>query len=286
MDSSQEKQNKPRTEKPKIEKPKGEKPKNEKPKEKQPAAGKGKDAEKDKDAHLLGITVKKTENFSVWYSQVLTKSQMIDFYDISGCYILRPWAYGIWEEIQRFFDSRIKPMGVENAYFPLLVSQKSLATEKDHIEGFSAEVAWVTRAGSELAQPVAIRPTSETIMYPAFAEWIRSHRDLPMKLNQWTNVVRWEFKRPVPFIRSREFLWQEGHTVFATLEEASKEVLEILEIYSKVYEELLAVPVYKGYKSVGEKFAGGYYTTSIEAFIPANGRAVQAATSHCLGQNF
>jgi len=174
-----------------------------------------------------------------------------------------------------------------NAYFPLLVSERALTAEKDHIEGFAPEVAWVTKAGqSTLNEPVAIRPTSETIMYPAYSTWIRSHRDLPLKLNQWTNVVRWEFKHPVPFIRSREFLWQEGHTVFASKEEADKEVLQILDLYRRVYEELLAVPVVKGQKTEKEKFAGGLYTTTIEGYIPTNGRGIQAATSHCLGQNF
>eukprot|EP01132_Coremiostelium_polycephalum_P005108 gene5108-6358_t len=236
---------------------------------------------------LLGAGVKKTEDFSEWYTNVITRSDMIDYYDISGCYILRPWAYSIWEQIQAFFDAEIKKLGVQNAYFPLLVSEKALTTEKDHIEGFAPEVAWVTKSGdSQLADPVAIRPTSETIMYPAYAKWIRSHRDLPLKLNQWVNVVRWEFKRPVPFLRSREFLWQEGHTAFSTHEEAREEVFTILDLYRRVYEELLAVPMIKGIKSEKEKFAGGLYTTTIEGFIPTNGRGIQAATSHCLGQNF
>lgn len=148
-------------------------------------------------------------------------------------------------------------------------------------------MAWVTKSGeSELEEPIAVRPTSETIMYPAFSKWIRGHRDLPIKLNQWSNVVRWEFKKPTPFLRSREFLWQEGHTAFATKAEADKEVLQILELYRGVYEDLLAVPVVKGTKTEHEKFAGGLYTTSIEAYIPVVGRGIQAATSHCLGQNF
>ncbi|MQL85402.1 hypothetical protein Taro_017923 [Colocasia esculenta] len=159
--------------------------------------------------------------------------------------------------------------------------------EKDHIEGFAPEVAWVTKSGqSELEVPIAIRPTSETVMYPYYSKWIRGHRDLPLKLNQWCNVVRWEFSNPTPFIRSREFLWQEGHTAFATKSEADQEVLEILELYRRIYEEYLAVPVIKGRKSELEKFAGGLYTTSVEAFIPHAGRGIQGATSHCLGQNF
>ena len=235
----------------------------------------------------LSISFKKMENFSEWYSQVIVASELIDYYDVSGCYILRPLAYNIWERIQEFLDSKIKASGVKNAYFPMFVSRGALEKEKEHVEGFAPEVAWVTRSGSsELQEPVAIRPTSETIMYPAYARWIRGHRDLPLRLNQWTNIVRWEFKHPTPFIRTREFLWQEGHSAFATKEEAEKEVLEILDYYARVYEELLAVPVIKGRKSEKEKFAGGLYTTTVEAFIPANGRAVQAATSHCLGQNF
>lgn len=238
-------------------------------------------------AQLLGIEAKKDQNFSEWYTQVVTRAELLDYYDISGCFILRPSSYCIWEQIQHFFDAEIKKLGVKNAYFPLLVSERALNAEKDHIADFSPEVAWVTRCGqSDLAEPVAIRPTSETIMYPAYARWIQSHRDLPLKLNQWSNVVRWEFKDAVPFIRSREFLWQEGHSAFATQDEAGEEVLQILELYRRVYEELLAVPVVKGHKSDKEKFAGGLYTTTVEAFIPGNGRAVQGATSHCLGQNF
>lgn len=160
-------------------------------------------------------------------------------------------------------------------------------TEKEHVEGFAPEVAWVTKNGNSiLDRPIAIRPTSETVMYPYYAQWIRSHRDLPLRLNQWTNVVRWEFKHPTPFIRSREFLWQEGHTAFATKEEADAEVQTILDLYRRVYEELLAVPVIKGVKSSKEKFAGALYSTTVEAFIPHTGRGIQGATSHCLGQNF
>ena len=236
---------------------------------------------------LLGITVKKDENWSQWFTQVITKTEMIEYYDVGGCYILRPWSYEIWESIQQYFDSKIKKLGVKNAYFPLFVSQKSLFKEKDHIEDFAPEVAWVTKAGqSEMKEPIAVRPTSETIMYPAYAKWIRSHRDLPLKLNQWNNVVRWEFKKTVPFLRSREFLWQEGHTVFSNKEEADKEVLDILDLYRMVYEDLLAIPVVPGKKSDKEKFAGGDYTTTVEAFIDCTGRAIQGATSHSLGQNF
>ncbi|XP_033000648.1 bifunctional glutamate/proline--tRNA ligase isoform X6 [Lacerta agilis] len=235
----------------------------------------------------LGLEAKKEENLSDWYSQVITKSEMIEYYDVSGCYILRPWAFSIWESIKEFFDGEIKKLGVENCYFPMFVSQAALEKEKTHIADFAPEVAWVTRSGkTELAEPIAVRPTSETVMYPAYAKWVQSHRDLPIKLNQWCNVVRWEFKHPQPFLRTREFLWQEGHTAFATYEEAAEEVLQILDLYARVYEELLAIPVVKGRKTEKEKFAGGDYTTTIEAFISASGRGIQGATSHHLGQNF
>nr|XP_033793348.1 bifunctional glutamate/proline--tRNA ligase isoform X2 [Geotrypetes seraphini] len=235
----------------------------------------------------LGLEAKKEENLADWYSQVITKSEMIEYYDVSGCYVLRPWAFAIWESIKDFFDHEIKKLGVENCYFPMFVSQAALEKEKTHIADFAPEVAWVTRSGkTELAEPIAVRPTSETVMYPAYAKWVQSHRDLPIKLNQWCNVVRWEFKHPQPFLRTREFLWQEGHTAFATHEEAAEEVLQILDLYARVYEELLAIPVVKGRKTEKEKFAGGDYTTTVEAFISASGRAIQGATSHHLGQNF
>jgi prolyl-tRNA synthetase len=235
----------------------------------------------------LGITIKRDENFSEWFIQILTKGELIDYTEISGCYVFRPNSYALWEAIQAFFDAKIKKDGVKNAYFPCFVSKKALEAEKENFEGFCPEVAWVTKSGeSELAEPIALRPTSETIMYPMFSKWVRSHRDLPLRLNQWCNVVRWEMKRCVPFLRSREFLWQEGHSVFATQAEAEKEVLTILDFYRSVYEDLLAVPVTKGRKTDAEKFAGADYTTTIEAYVSANGRAVQAATSHHLGQAF
>jgi prolyl-tRNA synthetase len=240
-----------------------------------------------KDTSLLGIDADKNGDFGEWYQQVITRTEMIDYSDISGCYILRPWSYSIWECIVKYFDGKIKALGIQNAYFPIFVSARALNAEKDHVEGFAPEVAWVTKSGnSDLAEPIAIRPTSETIMYPLFKQWIRSWRDLPLRLNQWSNVVRWEFKHPMPFIRSREFLWQEGHTAFATKEEADREVLDILDLYRSVYEDVLCVPVVKGRKSEKEKFAGALYTTTVEAFIPTIGRAIQGATSHCLGQNF
>lgn len=235
----------------------------------------------------LKIECSKETAFSAWYSQVITKADMIDYYDVSGCYILKPNAYFVWENIQAFLDAEFKRHGVKNAYFPMFVKKKNLEAEKEHVEGFSAEVAWVTHSGSsKLAEPIAIRPTSETIMYPSFAKWIHSHRDLPLKLNQWTNVVRWEFKHPTPFIRTREFLWQEGHTAHATKEESDKMVRDMLDVYANCYQNLLAIPVIQGVKSKNEKFAGADYTTTCETFVAENGRAIQACTSHNLGQNF
>ena len=235
----------------------------------------------------LGLTVTKEGDFSRWYIEAITLSEMIDYSDISGCYILRPWSYFIWEQIQTWFDQQIKELGVKNTYFPLFVSKHALETEKDHVAGFAPEVAWVTKSGeSDLVEHIAIRPTSETIMYPFFAKWIRSHRDLPLEINQWCNVVRWEFKDATPFLRSREFLWQEGHTAHSSYEEAQTRVLSILDLYRQVYEDLLAVPVIKGQKTESEKFAGGYHTTTVEAYINGSGRAIQGATSHNLGQNF
>ncbi|CBZ25629.1 putative bifunctional aminoacyl-tRNA synthetase [Leishmania mexicana MHOM/GT/2001/U1103] len=235
----------------------------------------------------LGIAAKREENFSAWYIDVITKAEMIEYYDVSGCYIIRPWAYYVWKCVQRFLGGKIERLGVEDCYFPMFVSRSCLEREKDHIEGFAPEVAWVTRAGdTELEQPVAVRPTSETVMYPYYAKWIRSHRDLPVRLNMWNNVIRWEFSHPTPFIRTREFLWQEGHCAWAKAEECAKEVLDILECYASVYEQLLAVPVVRGRKTEKEKFAGGHYTTTVETFIEAVGRGCQGATSHNLGQNF
>ncbi|CAI5735072.1 unnamed protein product [Peronospora destructor] len=258
-----------------------------------PAAGKAFKVKKEDKKKVVeqktneGMSVTKKENFADWYTDAITKSGMIDYYDVSGCYILRPYSYEIWERVQQFLDRHLKAIGVKNCYFPMFVTKEKLQREKDHLEGFAPEVAWVTKSGSsEMKDPIAIRPTSETIMYPAFKNWIRSHRDLPMKLNQWNNVVRWEFKNPTPFIRTREFLWQEGHTAHATKEEADEEVRAVLDFYAACYEELLAVPMVKGIKTEKEKFAGADYTTTIEGFIPSTGRGIQAATSHMLGQNF
>ncbi|MBT4334350.1 proline--tRNA ligase [archaeon] len=233
-----------------------------------------------------GITVKKDENFSEWYTQVILKADLIDYSKVSGCLVFKPNSYSLWEEAQSYFDKKIKKDGVKNVYFPLLIPEKLLTKESEHIEGFSPEVAWVTHTGdTKLSERLAIRPTSETIMYDSYSKWIRSWKDLPLRYNQWCSVVRWEFKNPVPFLRTREFLWQEGHTVFATQEESKKESHKILEFYTDLFEKLYAVPMLKGMKSEKEKFAGADYSLSVETILP-NGKAIQGATSHGLGQNF
>jgi prolyl-tRNA synthetase len=234
----------------------------------------------------LGITVKKSENFDEWYVQVILKAGFADYSEVSGCMILRPDAYFVWEQTQRFLDDQLKRIGIKNVYFPLFIPEKFLSKEKEHVEGFSPEVAWVTHAGnSKLDERLAVRPTSETIMYPRYSKWIRSWRDLPMRYNQWNNVVRWEFKHAVPLLRTREFLWQEGHTVFATEKEALDEEDEILEAYRKTTEELLALPGIMGRKTDKEKFAGAIFTSSIEHLLP-DGKSIQGPDFHHDGQNF
>ncbi|RMF55411.1 proline--tRNA ligase [Candidatus Woesearchaeota archaeon] len=234
----------------------------------------------------LGITVRKEDNSSEWYTQVIQKARLVEYGPVSGCLVYRPESFQIWEKIRDFFDKEIKKRGVKNAYFPLLIPESLFKKEAEHVKGFAPEVAWVTHGGStKLNEKLAIRPTSETIMYDSYRKWVRSYKDLPILINQWCNIVRWEFKHPVPFLRGREFLWQEGHNVFATQQEVEKDTKEILDLYAKTFEELLAVPVIKGRKSEKEKFAGALYTLSIETFL-SNGKAVQGATSHNLGQNF
>jgi len=234
----------------------------------------------------MGLTIKKSEDFNEWYNQVVLKADMIDYSSVSGCIILKPNSYAIWEKIQRVFDDKIKKSGHKNCYFPMFIPESLLKKEAEHVEGFSPEVAWVTRAGdTELNEKLAIRPTSETIMYESYANWIRSWRDLPLLLNQWNSVVRWEFKHAKPFLRTREFLWQEGHTAHATKEDAEKEVMQQLFEYVDLIENYMAIPVIAGKKTDNEKFAGADYTTTVEAFMP-DGKALQMATSHMLGQNF
>jgi prolyl-tRNA synthetase len=234
----------------------------------------------------LGITVKKSENFDEWYIQVILRSEFADYSDVSGCMIFRPDAYFVWEQMQKFTDEQFKKIGIKNVYFPLFIPEKFLVKEKEHLEGFSPEVAWVTQTGdSKLDERLAVRPTSETIIYPSYSKWIRSWRDLPMRYNLWNNVVRWEFKHAVPLLRSREFLWNEGHTVFSNEKEALAEEDEIIGIYKKVTEELLALPGIIGRKSEKEKFAGAVFTTTIEHLLP-DGKAIQGPDFHHDGQKF
>ncbi|SMR61405.1 unnamed protein product [Zymoseptoria tritici ST99CH_3D1] len=269
---------------------KKEKPKKEPkpPKEKKVKPQQAPAAKKKADGpELIGITEPKSGDLSEWYQQVILKGDLLEFTDVPGCYIYLPASYSIWEMITAYFNVRIKKMGVKNTYFPLFITEANLTREEEHLEGFAAEVAWVTHGGkTKLEKPLAVRPTSETAMYSYYSKKIRSHRDLPLKLNQWCNVVRWEFKHAVPFLRSREFLWQEGHTAHMTEEEAGKEVMEILDHYASIYEDLMAVPVVKGQKTKNEQFPGAHYTKTIEGFIPSVGRGIQAATSHCLGTHF
>ncbi len=233
-----------------------------------------------------GITVKKSEDFSEWYTQVVLKSELADYAPVKGCMIFREHSYAIWEKIQEIFNQKIKQTGHRNVYFPLFIPESFLKSEAKHFEGFVPEVAWVTMGGdTPLEEKLAIRPTSETIIYATYAKWIRSWRDLPIKLNQWCSVVRWETKATKLFLRTREFLWQEGHTAHATKEEADREVMEILDAYRDVMETYLAVPVLAGKKTEMEKFAGALYTTALEAMMP-DGKALQMGTSHQLGQNF
>jgi prolyl-tRNA synthetase len=234
----------------------------------------------------IGITVKKKDDMSEWYNQVVLKAELAEFSDVKGCIVIRPNGYAIWESIQKFFDPIIKQHNVRNCYFPVFIPEHYFKKEAEHAKGFSPEVAWVTHAGDEkLDEKLAIRPTSETIIAVSFAKWLRSHRDLPIKVNQWCNVVRWETKATRPFLRSREFLWQEGHCIYETEEENVKEVLEMLHEYKKICEELLAIPVILGVKTQKEKFAGAKDTYTVEALMP-DGRALQMGTSHNLGQGF
>ncbi len=233
-----------------------------------------------------GITVKKDENFSEWYTQVILKSGFIDYTDVSGCIVFRENCYAIWENIQKEVDRRLKKIEIRNVYFPLFIPENLLKKEAEHVKGFAPEVAWVTHAGNtKLDERLAVRPTSETIMYSSYSKWIRSWRDLPLRLNQWNSVVRWEFKHPVPLLRTREFLWNEGHTVFATKKEAEAEMRTIMKLWETFCNDFLALPNLPGQKSEKEKFAGAEYTWSLE-FVLSNGKAIQGPDAHYDGQNF
>src|SRR6266581_4639550 len=234
----------------------------------------------------LGITVRKADDLSEWYTQIVTKAQLADYSSAKGFMVLMPYGFSIWESIKEHFDQRIKEIGHRNAYFPLLIPERLLKREAEHFEGFTPEVFWVTHSGNnELGERLAIRPTSETIINDAYSRWVKSWRDLPVLINVWNSVVRAEITSTKPFIRTSEFLWQEGHTVHETEEEAEKEVMTILEIYRRLVEDQIAIPVLVGKKTEREKFKGAVYTTTLEAMMP-DGKAIQMGTSHHLGQNF
>lgn len=239
-----------------------------------------------KKADEKGMTARKAENFSEWYTEALIKSGFMDYSDVSGAMVFRPFSYGMWELFSREVDKEFKKVGIENVYFPMFIPEKLLKKEAAHFEGFNPEVAWVTETGNEkLAERLAVRPTSEAIMYPSYAKWIRSWRDLPIKYNQWNNAVRWEFKHPTPLLRSREFLWNEGHSVYATEQEALAERDVILNIYLKALRELFALPGIPGKKTDKEKFAGAVASYSVEHVMP-DGWSIQGPDWHFDGQNF
>ncbi|MCX7721327.1 MAG: proline--tRNA ligase [Dictyoglomus thermophilum] len=225
------------------------------------------------------------EDFSKWYTEVVLKADLVDYSPVKGCMVIKPYGYAIWENMQRILDEKIKATGHVNAYFPLFIPKSFLEKEAEHVEGFSPQVAWVTKGGDEeLFEPLAVRPTSEAIICSMYSKWIQSWRDLPVLINQWANVVRWE-KETRPFLRTTEFLWQEGHTAHRTFEEAEEEALRMLNVYKDFVENDLAIPVIAGRKTENEKFAGALHTYSIEVLL-ADGRALQAGTSHNLGQHF
>ena len=225
------------------------------------------------------------ENFAKWYTDIVIKADLADYTDTKGCIAIKPYGYAIWENIQKYADKQFKKSGVKNIYLPVLIPESLLNKEQDHVEGFAPEVAWVTIGGQEvLEERLCIRPTSETMFSTLYSKWTKSWRDLPMVYNQWCNVLRWE-KETRPFLRSREFLWQEGHTVHSTPEEAKERTIQMLNIYADIIENLLAIPVIKGKKTEKEKFAGAEETYTVETLMH-DGRALQAGTSHYFGQNF
>ena len=226
------------------------------------------------------------EDFAKWYTDIVIKAELADYTDTKGCIAIKPYGYAIWENIQKYADEKFKETGVKNVYFPVLIPESLLQKEKDHVEGFAPEVAWVTEAGGqELEERLCIRPTSETIISTMYSKWLNSWRDLPFVYNQWCNVLRWE-KETRPFLRSREFLWQEGHTIHETAEEeAIDRTVQMLNIYQDIIENFLAMPVLKGQKTENEKFSGAEFTYTVESLMH-DGRALQAGTSHYFGQRF
>src|SRR5678809_1587390 len=244
------------------------------------------------------ITPTRAEDYPEWYQQVIRAADLAESSDVRGCMVIKPWGYGIWENMQRVLNGMFKATGHKNAYFPLFIPISYLAKEAEHVEGFAKECAVVThhrlesdgRGGlrpapdAELAEPLVVRPTSETIIGATYAKWVQSYRDLPILINQWANVVRWEMRTRL-FLRTAEFLWQEGHTAHETEAEAQAETLRMLDVYAKFAEQFLAIPVIKGTKTDAEKFPGAVTTYCIEALMQ-DGKALQAGTSHNLGQNF
>ena len=234
----------------------------------------------------IGITVKKSNDFSDWYTQCVLKSSIADYSPSKGFIILRPYGYAIWEIIRELLDDELRKTGHKNGFLPVLIPESLLTKEKDHFDGFMPEVFWVTKSGdSDLGEKLAVRPTSETIAYSMFSKWISSYRDLPLKMNFWNSALRAEIKSTKPLIRNSEFLWQEGHTAHKDENEADEEVRVILDIYKNLIEQFLAVPTLSGFKTEKEKFVGAKYTTCLESLM-ADGKALQMATSHHLGQNF
>ena len=234
----------------------------------------------------IGITVSKNDDFSDWYTQVVLKAELADYAPVKGLIVLRPDGYAIWESIKKSLDEKFAKLGIKNGFLPILIPESLLSREKRHFVGFIPQVFWVTQSGeSELGDRLALRPTSETLAYSLYSKWIKSWRDLPLKINFWNTALRAEIKSTKPFLRTSEFLWQEGHTVHTSKDEAEKEVMNILQVYKSTIEKELAIPVVTGKKSEKEKFVGAVYTTTMESIMP-DGKALQMGTSHFLGQNF
>ncbi len=234
----------------------------------------------------VGITVSKDEDFSEWYTQVVLKAELADYAPVKGLIVLRPDGYSIWESLRATFDKKFAKNGIRNGFLPILIPESLLGKEQKHFAGFNPEVFWVTHSGTnKVGDRLALRPTSETLAYTLYSKWIQSWRDLPLKINFWNTALRAEIKATKPFLRTSEFLWQEGHTVHATKEEAETEVTKMLKVYENTVEEELAIPVVTGKKSEKEKFVGAEYTTTMESIMP-DGKALQMGTSHFLGQNF
>ncbi len=234
----------------------------------------------------IGITTSKDKDFSEWYTQVVIKAELADYAPVKGLIVLRPDGYSIWESIKESLDKKLKATGHRNGFLPVMIPESLLGKEKKHFAGFNPEVFWVTHSGnSEIGDKLALRPTSETLAYSLYSKWIKSYRDLPLKINFWNTALRAEIKATKPFVRTSEFLWQEGHTVHETKEEAEKEVMGILEIYKNIVQDELAIPVITGKKTEKEKFVGAIYTMTMESLMP-DGKALQMGTSHFLAQNF